>query len=261
MISFLPYYITLKENNPIIEELEKVRSYSLSNSEFWKERSFWYAGDGKHDQLPRKHISYDDSLLLSSTNFFENTIDQKYIDTLNSRESYDGNLLHEKFDRLRKPDKKTVCSMIKEECPTLSKTEFDVTFVNRLKNPYGLIGWHTNHRSAGVRVAFSHSDEDHKSFYRFANPKTGSCHTQREKSGWTLRIADLGSGKKTISKKLDEDYVLWHTIHSECERFSLGLKHLEAKCAIDLCKEILQLQGQTPPKQLIKTWSQYYEYE
>jgi hypothetical protein len=74
----------------------------------------------------------------------------------------------------------------------------------------GYMGWHTNNNNKGFRLYCSFAREPEKSFFRFRHPKTKEIVTSWDKGGWNFRLF-----------KIDDD-LLWHSVYSETDRFSVG---------------------------------------
>ncbi len=71
-------------------------------------------------------------------------------------------------------------------------------------------GWHTNHGYPGWRLYLSHAEEEDRSFFRYRDPRSGEVVTSLD-GRWHLRLFEVSS-----------DRPLWHAIHSETHRFSIG---------------------------------------
>lgn len=74
----------------------------------------------------------------------------------------------------------------------------------------GYMGWHTNSNNKGFRLYCSFAREPGKSFFRFRHPKTKEIVTSWDKEGWNFRIFRI------------DDNLLWHSVYSETDRFSIG---------------------------------------
>lgn len=79
--------------------------------------------------------------------------------------------------------------------------------------PKDFMRWHTNSNSPGIRLYFTHADEDHKSFFRYRNPFTGQVITSWDTKGWQCRAFDVSKNS-----------LFWHCIHSDTNRLSVGIK-------------------------------------
>jgi hypothetical protein len=72
------------------------------------------------------------------------------------------------------------------------------------------MGWHTNSGFPGWRMYVSFSEQPGRSFFRYRNPDSGEIVTSPDDE-WTVRLF-----------LVSRDRVLWHSIYSETNRFSLG---------------------------------------
>lgn len=76
--------------------------------------------------------------------------------------------------------------------------------------PGGYMGWHTNNGAPGWRIYLTHSAEPGKSFFRYRLPADGRIVTSTDQS-WDIRLF-----------RIDPQRPLWHAVHSQTDRFSLG---------------------------------------
>lgn len=76
--------------------------------------------------------------------------------------------------------------------------------------PGAFMGWHTNHLTPGFRLYISHAEDPGRSFFRYRRPDSGEILTA-EDDRWNVRLFRVGADRK-----------LWHAIHSQTHRFSLG---------------------------------------
>jgi hypothetical protein len=76
--------------------------------------------------------------------------------------------------------------------------------------PGTYFGWHTNHGYPGWRLYLSHAEEENRSFFRYRDPRSGEVVTSLD-GRWHLRLFEVSS-----------DRPLWHSIHSDTHRFSIG---------------------------------------
>jgi hypothetical protein len=84
--------------------------------------------------------------------------------------------------------------------------------------PGGYMGWHTNSKAPGWRLYVTYSEENARSFFRYRDPDTGKIVTSPD-TGLNCRLF-----------RVDAQRLLWHAVHSETDRFSLGyLPHLTSK--------------------------------
>tara|TARA_R100001015_G_C4598156_1_gene153225 strand:- start:517 stop:1236 length:720 start_codon:yes stop_codon:yes gene_type:complete len=84
----------------------------------------------------------------------------------------------------------------------------------KYKEYNGYMGWHTNHNQPGDRWYFVYNLNENSSFMRFIDPKTEEMITMWEPKGWSLNHFVIG----------DEKAPLWHCIHTDSERWSIGIK-------------------------------------
>jgi hypothetical protein len=71
-------------------------------------------------------------------------------------------------------------------------------------------GWHTNHGYPGWRLYLSHAEDEDRSFFRYRDPQSGRVVTSLD-GHWHLRLFEVSG-----------DRPLWHAIHSDTHRFSIG---------------------------------------
>lgn len=78
--------------------------------------------------------------------------------------------------------------------------------------PGGYMGWHTNSGAPGWRLYVTHAEVPGASFFRYRTPDTREIVTCVDHE-WDARMFLISA-----------DRPLWHTIHSDTHRFSLGYK-------------------------------------
>lgn len=76
--------------------------------------------------------------------------------------------------------------------------------------PGSFMGWHTNSGAPGWRLYLTHVREPHQSCFRYRSPETGEIVTSMD-STWDVRLF-----------RVDAQLPLWHAVHSQTDRFSLG---------------------------------------
>jgi hypothetical protein len=79
----------------------------------------------------------------------------------------------------------------------------------------GFMGWHTNEDKPGFRAYLVYSHEEHQSFFRYEDPRSGKLVTSWDPLGWSFRTFAVGDDSKTR---------LWHCVYSQTRRASLGFK-------------------------------------
>ena len=72
------------------------------------------------------------------------------------------------------------------------------------------MGWHTNSKFPGWRLYITYAEKPGKSFFRYRGPDTGEIVTSMDEE-WDFRFF-----------RVARDVLLWHTVHSDTNRFSLG---------------------------------------
>jgi hypothetical protein len=82
----------------------------------------------------------------------------------------------------------------------------------------GFMGWHTNSNNPGFRLYCTYAREGGKSFFRYRHPRTKEVVTSWDKEGWTFRVF-------RVCKEL-----LWHSVYSSTDRFSIGYALYTADC-------------------------------
>jgi hypothetical protein len=76
--------------------------------------------------------------------------------------------------------------------------------------PGSYMAWHTNNKAPGWRAYLTWSEEAHKSFFRYRDPRDGRVITTYD-TEWDLRIF-----------RVDPQRPLWHAVSSETHRYSFG---------------------------------------
>jgi hypothetical protein len=76
--------------------------------------------------------------------------------------------------------------------------------------PGGHMGWHTNTRVPGWRLYINHVEEEGRSFLRYRDPRSGEIVTSLDRA-FSCRLF-----------RIDPAQPLWHAVHSETFRYSLG---------------------------------------
>jgi|LULG01.1.fsa_nt_gb hypothetical protein len=79
--------------------------------------------------------------------------------------------------------------------------------------PSAYLSWHTNLNNVGDRVYITYAAESNKSFFRYRDPMTGEIITCPDKKGWQINKFPI-----------NEEYPLWHCVHSDTRRISLGFR-------------------------------------
>jgi hypothetical protein len=78
--------------------------------------------------------------------------------------------------------------------------------------PGGYMGWHQNLRTPGWRLYVSFAEEPGRSFFRYRHPGSGEIVTALDGT-WNFRLFEITPARP-----------LWHAIHSQTHRFSIGYR-------------------------------------